>query len=109
MVATLTVGEALWSPRSYEYTVAIAPRGRESTYVSLASLPYFFAKFLVAPTSGYLLSTWCPATGPRHSSILWLFIGLTAMIGPAGILALRGVIEGDGETEKAPEAVERLA
>jgi hypothetical protein len=89
--------------------VAIAPRGRESTYVTLASLPYFFAKCLVAPTSGYLLATWCPATGPRHSSILWLFIGMMAMIGPVGILALRGVIEGHGETEKAPEALERLA
>ena len=29
--------------------------GREATYVSLAALPYFLAKFLVGPTSGYLL------------------------------------------------------
>jgi MFS family permease len=94
MVVMLTIGEALWSPRSYEYTVAMAPRGRESTYVSLASLPYFVAKFLVAPTSGYLLAAWCPATGVRHAAVLWFFIGFTTMIGPVGILALRGVIEG---------------
>jgi predicted MFS family arabinose efflux permease len=96
MVVMFTVGEALWSPRSYEYTVAIAPPGRESTYVSLSSLPWFVAKFFVGPASGYLLAAWCPASGPRHAALLWLVIGITTMLGPVGILALRKVIEGKG-------------
>jgi proton-dependent oligopeptide transporter, POT family len=94
MVLVLTVGEALWSPRSYEYTLAVAPPGRESTYASLAALPFFLAKFLVGPSSGYLLAAFCPATGPRRPAILWAFIGVTTMIGPIGIFALRRVIQG---------------
>ncbi len=101
MILLLTVGEALWSPRLYEYNVSIAPRGREATYVSLASLPYFLAKFLVGPTSGYLLSAYCPAEGPRHAAVLWAFIGLSTMLGPTGIWLLRGWI---GDQRSAPAA-----
>ncbi len=93
MIAVLTVGEALWSPRLYEYNVSIAPRGREATYVSLASLPYFLAKFLVGPTSGFLLTRYCPAEGPRNSGMLWGLIGMSTIIGPIGIWLLRGWIQ----------------
>jgi MFS family permease len=108
MVLVLTVGEALWSPRLYEYNVSIAPRGREATYVSLAALPYFLAKFLVGPTSGYLLATYCPKEGERHSSILWAIIGVSTIIGPISIWLLRGWVAKEEpvkeivkETEKA--------
>ena len=93
MVVVLTIGEALWSPRSYEYTLSIAPRGRESTYVALAALPFFFAKFLVGPTSGYLLARWCPETGVRHATLIWLVIGLTTMLGPVGMFLSRNWIQ----------------
>ncbi|MBL8715109.1 MAG: MFS transporter [Myxococcales bacterium] len=92
MIIVLTIGEALWSPRLYEYNVSIAPRGREATYVSLASLPYFLAKFLVGPTSGYLLERYVPASGPRNAAMLWAIIGFTTMMGPVGIFLLRGWI-----------------
>ncbi len=85
MVVLLTVGEALWSPRLYEYNLSIAPRGREATYVALAALPYFLAKFLVGPTSGYLLTSFCPADGPRNAAVMWAIIGMTTMVGPIGI------------------------
>jgi MFS family permease len=92
MVVTLTVGEALAMPRSFEYAVAVAPRGRESTYVSLSSLPFFLAKLIVGPTSGYLLAAFCPATGPRHPAVLWGVIGATTMIAPVGLVAWRRII-----------------
>ncbi|MCS6902134.1 MAG: hypothetical protein RMJ98_21185, partial [Myxococcales bacterium] len=101
MILLLTIGEALWSPRLYEYNVSIAPRGREATYVSLAALPYFLAKFLVGPTSGYLLAAFCPAEGPRHPAILWAIIGLSTMIGPVGIFALRNLIQKKDESAAA--------
>ncbi len=110
MISVLTIGEALWSPRLYEYNVAIAPRGREATYVSLAALPYFLAKFLVAPTSGILLTYYCPAEGPRNSAMLWGLIGLTTIIGPIGIWLLRGWIqEGNTEVDPIPDAADQLA
>jgi MFS family permease len=104
MIAVLTVGEALWSPRLYEYNVSIAPRGREATYVSLASLPYFLAKFLVGPTSGYLLATYCPAEGPRNPAMLWGLIGVSTIIGPIGIWLLRGWIQKKDEAPAAEAA-----
>jgi dipeptide/tripeptide permease len=91
-IVVLTIGEALWSPRSYEYNVSVAPPGREATYVSLAVLPYFMAKFLVAMTAGKLLTAYCPPTGERHSGIMWTIIGLTTILGPLGILVFRRVI-----------------
>jgi MFS family permease len=84
-IVMLTIGEALWAPRSYEYTLAIAPRGRESTYVALAALPYFLAKFLVGPTSGYLLATFCPENGARAPATLWAIVGVSTMVGPIGM------------------------
>ena len=102
MILLLTVGEALWSPRLYEYNVSIAPRGREATYVSLAALPYFLAKFLVGPTSGYLLQNYCPAEGPRQSWTLWLIIGLSTMVGPIGIWLGRGWMAKGHDPEPEP-------
>jgi dipeptide/tripeptide permease len=102
-IVVLTVGEALWSPRSYEYNVSIAPPGREATYVSLAVLPYFMAKFLVAMTAGKLLTAYCPPTGERHSATMWAIIGLTTILGPVGILTFRRVINPRPATpEEAP-------
>jgi dipeptide/tripeptide permease len=91
-IVVLTIGEALWSPRSYEYNVSIAPPGREATYVSLAVLPYFMAKFFVAMTAGKLLTAYCPPTGARNPAIMWSIIGVVTMIGPIAILTLRNVI-----------------
>ena len=90
MVTTLTIGEALWSPRLYEYNLSIAPRGREATYVALAALPYFLAKFLVGPTSGYLLASFCPEHGVRHVAVMWAIVGMITMVGPIGIWIGRG-------------------
>lgn len=110
MIVVLTIGEALWSPRLYEYNVSIAPRGREATYVSLAALPYFLAKFLVGPTSGYLLETYCPKDGVRHSAILWAIIGFSTMMGPIGIFLLRGWIgKKDEEPKKTDEPAAEAA
>ncbi len=47
MIVLLSIGECLWSPRLYEYTAMIAPRGREASYMGMSSLPMFFAKMAV--------------------------------------------------------------
>ncbi len=100
MVGLLTIGEALWSPRSYEYMVAVAPRGRESTYVALGALPYFLAKFLVGPTSGYLLTRFCPESGPREPALMWAAIGATTILGPIGmVLGRRWISDGSAAAE----------
>ena len=106
MILFLTVGEALWSPRLYEYNVSIAPRGREATYVSLAALPYFLAKFLVGPTSGYLLDTFVPTEGARTPWAMWAIIGVTTMLGPIGIWIGRSWIAKRDDRPPAPKKEE---
>ena len=85
-VLLLSVGEALWNPRLYEYTAATAPKGQEASYMSLSYLPYFVAKLFAGAFSGLLLARYCPASGPRHSQTLWLIIALTTFITPVGLL-----------------------
>lgn len=91
-VLVFSVGEAIWSPRLYEYTASVAPRGREGTYMSLSILPYFVAKFFVGPLSGFLLENYCPSDGARDSSTLWWTVAVIAILSPVCILGLKGVI-----------------
>jgi dipeptide/tripeptide permease len=102
MVVVLSVGEALWSPRVYEYAATIAPRGRESSYMGLSYLPLFVAKIVVGPLSGYLLAQYVPENAPRRSEVMWLIIGLMTLAGPILMLFLRKTIEADAKKEVVP-------
>ena len=91
-----TIGESIWSPRLMQFTAELAPPGREGSYVALAYLPYFGAKFIAGPMAGILLTTYTPEFGidgvhqnyPDHQMIWW-WIGGMAAITPLGMLALR--------------------
>ena len=91
-VIVLSVGEAFYSPRVYEYASAIAPKGQEASYAALSYIPFLLAKLLIGTFSGVLLATYCPAVGERHSETMWLFVALTATIAPVGLMALRRYI-----------------
>ena len=71
----LSVGEALWSPRLYEYTVIVAPDYEEGTFMAFSHMPTFLATFISGPMSGALLQNFCPAKGPLHCETMWLIIG----------------------------------
>ncbi|MCG8556120.1 MAG: MFS transporter [Proteobacteria bacterium] len=104
-VVLFSIGEAIWSPRLYEYTAAIAPKGQEGSYMALSVLPYFVAKLFVGMLSGRLLEAYCPAEGPRNSEMLWLVIALMALICPIGILVFRKHIRAE-EAGRDDEAVQ---
>ena len=89
----LSVGEALWSPRLYEYAAAIAPKGREASYMAMTSLPYFFAKCGAGFLSGWLLANYCPAEGTRHPQTMWLIIGCMALVTPVGAFVFRKYLQ----------------
>jgi dipeptide/tripeptide permease len=92
-VVIYSIGEVFWTPRLYEYTAAIAPKGQEGSYMSLSYLPFFVAKLFAGGLSGMLLTRYCPAEGPRHSSTMWLIIAIMATITPIGLVALRRFIQ----------------
>ncbi|MBI5211674.1 MAG: MFS transporter [Elusimicrobia bacterium] len=92
-VVIYSVGEVFWTPRLYEYTSAIAPKGQEASYMSLSYLPFFLAKLGAGGLSGWLLATYCPAQGPRHSGTMWLIIGLMALVTPVGLVVFRRFVK----------------
>jgi len=91
-VVLLSLGEALWSPRLYEYTAAVAPKGREASYMAMSYLPFFLAKLAVGMFSGRLLNAYCPEQGPRDSQTLWLIIALMTVTTPLGLCLFRRFI-----------------
>lgn len=99
-----TVGEAIWSPRFYQFTAEIAPKGKEATYLSLAILPTFASKLFVGPMSGWLLATYVPVDANNrplpheHHHMIWVWIGISAAITPVGMLLYKKFFE--LETEK---------
>ena len=86
-----SVGEAFYSPRVYEYAAAIAPKGQEASYASLAYLPFLVGKVLVG-AGGWLLAAFCPEHGPRHSGTMWLIFALAASVAPIGLVVFRRYI-----------------
>ena len=119
----LTVGEVLWSPKLYEYTAAIAPKGQEGTYLGLSLLPWFLAKTVTSALSGHMLEYWCPAkvmldgkSVPLQQAMIqdqvpywhspaamWLVLGLYAFAGcTIGVLIRGWLTQGARWKEKKP-------
>lgn len=93
-VLLLSIGEGIWSPRLYEYSVMIAETGREGVYTALAAAPMFLASLLTGATSGVLLDRYTPEKGAeKQPEVMWAIIGLTSVISPALMLLLRPIIE----------------
>lgn len=91
-VIMLSIGEAFYSPRVYEYAAAIAPKGQEASYGALSYVPLLLAKIMIGIFSGKSLMRYCPETGPRHSQTLWLIVALWSVVAPVGLIALRRYI-----------------
>jgi hypothetical protein len=79
-----------------QFTAEVAPPGREGSYVALAYLPYFGAKFIAGPMAGLLLKYYSPEFGidgdymnyPDHQ-LIWWWIGGSAALTPIGLVLLK--------------------
>ncbi|KAK9839721.1 hypothetical protein WJX84_010963 [Apatococcus fuscideae] len=98
-VIFMSLGEMIWSPRWYDYSMSVAPEGREGIFGSAASAPLFLAKLPTGALSGFLLGKYCadnhkceahptspPVDIPCHASTIWLIIGLLTLSSPFCIL-----------------------
>lgn len=102
------LGELIWYPRLYEYTAAIAPAGREASYMGLSSLPMFMARFAEGPLAGKMLTDYCPADmGSRLTEVSYwqspqmmcLILALIAISSPVLIVLFKGVIQKESRLE----------
>ena len=96
---TLSIGESIYSPKTYEYAMMVSPKGREGTYSALASAPLFTAKFFVGGLSGVLLGKYCtgiPAwpdpMSCEHGDTVWMIIGLVCITSPIGLYLFESCI-----------------
>lgn len=103
LMVTLSLGEAVYSPRVYEYTMEVSAHGAEGLYSSLSTAPLFSVQLLVGGMSGWLLSALMPVHGPHHGNVLWGIIGITSMTSPILMWLFRGFISppADDEATKA--------
>ncbi len=86
---TLSLGEALWSPRLYDYTASVAPPGKEASYMALSKVPLFFAKVAAGPATGFLLAWLCPVEGARNTELMWLIVGISTLLSPITLVLAR--------------------
>lgn len=117
----LSFGEAVYSPRTYDIQMQLAPEGEEGLYSALAGAPMYAAKLMVGGMSGYLLQNYCPGSATNTSSsssmthrghnnntvhvlpsstecdsfVLWGVIGLSTVSSPALLCFMRSFIEPD--------------
>jgi predicted MFS family arabinose efflux permease len=102
----LTIGELIWSPRLYQFTAAISPKGQEGTYLGMSMIPYFSAKTVVGLFSGHMLERWCPEfpsgepiMGARIQTgqigywdspyVMFLILGMVALVGTIIVIIKR--------------------
>lgn len=101
----LSLGEAFWSPRLYDYTMSIAPEGKEASFSALASAPIFAAQVPVGLLSGYLVSTYLPQDGSRRDGkTLWLIICLLTLTSPVLITVCERWIREPSPSKRDDEA-----
>ncbi len=86
----MTIGEALWQPRFFQYAVEIAPEGRTGEYMGVAQLPWFLTKVIAPLYTGHMMATYCPADPPRDPETMWLIFGSIALISPALLVIAKG-------------------
>ena len=99
-VTVLSVGEAMWSPRLYDYSVSVCKEGREGTYMALSSAPLFMAQLPVGFLSGILLQKFCPEEGEHNSQVMWLIIGLLTASSPIFMTCFWGYISKSDEEDE---------
>lgn len=108
-IGFFSIGEMIWSPRLYEYTAAVAPAGREASYMGLSYVPMFVARFAEGPLAAKLLTWYCPPDITQRLDVvpyrespqfMNLVLAIIAISTPVLILLFRGVIQKEGRARE---------
>lgn len=92
-VIMISIGESIWAPRMIDYTLEVAPHGKEGLFLSVSSSPFALSMIVAGMMAGTLLSEFCPMDGERECWKMWLIIGMTTLISPILILIFWGWLE----------------
>lgn len=93
----LSVGESLYSPLIYSFTMSLAPREKEGAYAALSTAPLFTTKLFVGKISGGLLARYCPsAADTSQCSLVWVWIAGISLATPLLLLLVSRFVHSDG-------------
>ena len=100
-IAISSIGEGMLAFRMAEYTLKIAPEGRETVVVALSAIPMVFSLIFSGLIGGFLMNSYCPDGDGNECWKVWGFISLIALPPTLMLLLLRYWIE-DRESETTP-------
>ena len=104
-VVVLSLGESVYSPRTYDFIMAMSPKGKEALYGALAMAPRFVVTMLVGWSSGLLLEGFCPQEGaePERCLQLWLVVSLISCATPILLLVMKSYLYNDDVRKRIAE------
>ncbi len=73
------VGEAIQSPRFYEYVANLAPADQVGTYMGFAFLPIAIGTFVAGWSSGYLVKHYVEGGNPNAAQ-MWFVVGAYGVV-----------------------------
>lgn len=92
-VVIVSIGESIHAPRFIEYTLMIAPPGKEGIFLAVAASPLPLGLIISGLSAGFLLDGFCPEEGERNCWAMWLIISLIALVSPLVMLLFRTFLE----------------
>lgn len=104
-ITIMSLGQAVWGPKLYEYSTMSAPAGREGLFVAITAAPIYLSSVPTGLISGVLLSKYCPKGAPpeeMRGQMLWFWVGLSVCTSPVLLWIFRKKLLKKGE-DKPPE------
>jgi MFS family permease len=78
-MVVFAVGEAIQSPRFYEYVASLAPPDQTGTYMGFAFLPIAIGTFIAGWSSGYLVTHYVEGGNP-DAPRMWYVVGAYGVV-----------------------------
>jgi dipeptide/tripeptide permease len=78
-IVLFALGEAIQSPRYYEYVANLAPKEQVGTYMGFAFLPIAIGTFIAGWSSGFLVKTYVQGGNP-DAPRMWLWVGAYGVV-----------------------------
>lgn len=105
-ITVMSLGQAVWGPKLYEYSTMSAPAGREGLFVAITAAPIYLSSVPTGILSGWLLEHFCPKNSDpedRNTRMLWFWVGLSVCTSPVLLWIFRKKLLKRGE-DQPPEA-----
>lgn len=93
-VSVMTIGEAIWNPRLYDYALSKAPVGLEGLFMAISSLPLYLSMFPAGVMASAVLSGLCPAAD-THCDAVWVVVGGFTLVTPIALVVIRKQMKGN--------------